>query len=841
MKHFYLCLFAAFFSFLGNAQIVDIPDPAFKSKLLNYGDSIDVNADGEIQADEAAAVTSLSFYSCTFDNITGIQAFVNLESLSFGSYTTIATPIDLSGMTSLKSLHFTKCGFSSANLAGLTSLESLSVGYGGHISFLNVSGLASLKTVSLYATHISELDLTNCISLKTFSAQDTDLSTLILDGLVNLEYFKCASNNGNLTYLNLNDLTSLKYFEASNTNLTSINFDYNILLEEIRFNGNDFMTNLNLSALSNLTKLSCYENHLSSLDISQNTNLKSLNCSGNQLTSIDFSNLHKLTQVDVSHNLFTSLDFSGLTECPDSDLDYYIDHNPNLISINIKNGKKDLIWTSDDLDCPNLVYLCLDETDREDQEHLLEDEGINTIEINTYCSFVPGGNYNTITGTVSFDFDNNGCDDNDYKFLDGRLRISSSYQNGVTYTNNAGIYNFYTQGGDFVVKPEFERPYFTVSPAATSINFSDNNNNTYTQNFCITPNGIHKDVEITIIPIQIARPGFDARYRLVYKNKGNQVLSGNIHFTFDDAVLDLVTATPGNTSQSVNQLDWAYSNLLPFENRMIDLILNVNSPQEIPAVSNGDVLAFTASIDPISEDETTTDNTFALSQTVVGSYDPNDKTCLEGASVTTAMVGNYLHYLIRFQNSGTFAAEHIVVKDLIDTTKFDMTSLQLTSASHPQVTKITNNKVEFQFANINLPTETEDEPASHGYVAFKIRTKGNLEIGDTIENKADIYFDYNFPIETNTATSTITALLAAHHFVNASVTVAPNPTKNMVHITAKDNITSLQLYDVQGRIIQTMTANSLAIDFDLSQKTNGIYFLKVYTEKGVKVEKIIKD
>ena len=126
------------------------------------------------------------------------------------------------------------------------------------------------------------------------------------------------------------------------------------------------------------------------------------------------------------------------------------------------------------------------------------------------------------------------------------------------------------------------------------------------------------------------------------------------------------------------------------------------------------------------------------------------------------------------------------------------------------------------------------------FCIFKIKTKNNLVIVNSVSNKADIYFDYNFPIETNTATSTV-ALLGLNTFENTSVTIAPNPTKGMVQINSKDKITSIQLFDIQGRIIQSTTANTLTTDFDLSQQITGVYFLKIYTLKGVKVEKIIKE
>ncbi len=72
-----------------------------------------------------------------------------------------------------------------------------------------------------------------------------------------------------------------------------------------------------------------------------------------------------------------------------------------------------------------------------------------------------------------------------------------------------------------------------------------------------------------------------------------------------------------------------------------------------------------------------------------------------------------------------------------------MASLQLTSSSHPQVTKITGNKVEFQFENINLPAEIDDAPGSNGYVAFKIKTKNNLVMAIRFRTSG-FFFDF-FP------------------------------------------------------------------------------------------------
>ena len=100
----------------------------------------------------------------------------------------------------------------------------------------------------------------------------------------------------------------------------------------------------------------------------------------------------------------------------------------------------------------------------------------------------------------------------------------------------------------------------------------------------------------------------------------------------------LFLVIPNVSSQSIGFLNWNFANLLPLESREIYIVLNLNSPTETPALNSGDLLNYTASINGLT-DETPNDNIVALNQTVVNSYDPNDKTCLEGTTITPSMVG----------------------------------------------------------------------------------------------------------------------------------------------------------------------------------------------------------
>ena len=339
---------------------------------------------------------------------------------------------------------------------------------------------------------------------------------------------------------------------------------------------------------------------------------------------------------------------------------------------------------------------------------------------------------------------------------------------------------------------------------------------------------------MVIEPITTARPGFDAVYKIVYKNKGNQPVSANVNFNYNDAVIDFVSATVAPSTQTTGVLNFGFSNLLPFENRSFYITLHVNTPTDTQPVNIGDVLNFNVLILNIG-DENPLDNTFTYNQTVVGSFDPNNITCLEGDIAPLSNIGSYLHYGVNFENTGTYPAENIVVKTIIDTTKYDINSLQMLNTSNPAYTRITGNVVEFIFKHIMLAT------GGHGNVLFKVRTLNSLVNGDMVSREAGIFFDYNAPVSTGNANTTFQTLNNGQFVLDNSIVISPNPTSSIINIKGRSVIKSIQVYDIQGRLLETKLIEEVATTIDLSDKTNGIYFFKITTEKGSKVEKIIKE
>ena len=585
--------------------------------------------------------------------------------------------------------------------------------------------------------------------------------------------------------------------------------------------------------------LDCSGNNISDLSVLNSfPYFYTLECSNNNLTNLDLSNFYSITNLYCSYNQLTSLDLSNTLYTVMN----VVASNNNLITLNIKNGTAGVngLYIENN---PNLSHVCVN--DNQEAFYVSYFQSASTtqvgvpanIAVNSYCNFTPGGNYFTINGTAHFDADSNGCSVLDSGYANFKVAISNGTTTLTTLTNTGGFYETYVPAGNYTITPQIENSsYFTVTPVSATVDFPTQAS-PFAQDFCVTANGIFHDLEVAIVPIGVARPGFDASYKIQYKNKGTQTENANLVFNYNDLVMDYLTASTNPTSQNTGALNWNLGTLQPFQTGSITVNFNLNTPTESPALNGGDVLPFSSTINGLFTDETPSDNTFILNQTVVNSYDPNDKTCLEGIVVDQNKIGDYLHYQIRFENTGTYPAQNIVVRDTIDATKFDISTLEMVNASHNCKTKITDDKVEFIFENINLPF---DDATNDGYIVFKIKTKSTLTVGESVSNTASIYFDYNFPIVTNTATSAFQNLSNEDFSSENKVLLYPNPVKNTLFLTSKNNIDSIIIYDIQGRKIQDNIVNSNELRLDTNGLIKGCYFIEIIFQNQKMTKKFIK-
>ena len=820
----------------------------------NYGFSGAIGALGnQITSLNVNNLIHMEQLKCSKNNIPNlvVNGLTDLTHLDC-SYN-LLTSLDLIGLTNLTHLNFAHNQLSNLNMVGLVNIQELDCSYNSMgtldvvnmpnlvklncssnaLTTLNLSGLSLITDLYCDNNLITTLDVNAMPALIALSCHSNQLTSLELSNLVDLTYLQCGANF--LTTLDVSTLTKLTSLYCGGNQLTSLDVFPLINLLYLSLDNNQ-ITTLDISTLSNLSELNCSYNQLTNMNVSTAPFLRTLSCDHNQLSSLTLSNMTELIGLYCNSNQLTTLDVSASAKLSD-----LFCNNNALTELFMKNGNTE--YNLNLSDNPSLTYICADEAELAGVQNQLNNLGMTATVCNSYCSFTPGGPHNTVIGTTIFDGNNNGCNENDPLHPNIRVDFSDGFTTGSAFTNTNGICTFYAGTGDYTLFPNIENAAaFNISPESANINFPNNDYTTSYQSFCLSANGVHPDLEIVISPISPARPGFDATYEIIYKNKGNQVLSGNVVFTYDDSVLDLLTALPAADTQTTGSLDWTYTGLLPFESRVIALEFNVNSPLESPAVNNGDSLNFNASITPAAGDETPSDNAFTFNQIVVGSFDPNDITCIQGNLLAPSEIGKYLHYIVNFENTGTASAVNVVVKVDVDESKYDLHSLQVLNTSHVSRTLIHGNTVEFVFANIELAAGAGDPPVGgHGNVLFKIKTRATLAVGDEVEKTANIFFDYNAPIVTNEAKTTFAELSNPDFQQDKSITLYPNPTNSVININSDTMIEQIELFDIQGRLLQTTIENKKAVKLNIADKSDGVYFVRITTANGKKVEQIIKE
>ncbi|MCB0852812.1 MAG: hypothetical protein KDD63_11340, partial [Bacteroidetes bacterium] len=243
------------------------------------------------------------------------------------------------------------------------------------------------------------------------------------------------------------------------------------------------------------------------------------------------------------------------------------------------------------------------------------------------------------------------------------------------------------------------------------------------------------------------------QYHLTYRNEGVIPMNGTVTFTHDPDVT--ITSNPINASydSATFTFTWNFSNLVPGQVRNIALTgtLPGTTPTSTPVTTS-------ISVNPVAGDYTPWNNAKTWTDTTAWPYDPNKK------QVSPQGIGNpgfiqttdsVLTYTIRFQNTGNFPANYVIIRDLIDT-NLVISSFSAGAFSHPySVSAEEDQKLVFTFANINLPDSASDPAGSQGFVQFSLKQKPNLPVGTQIKNKASIIFDFNPPIITNEVVNTI--------------------------------------------------------------------------------------
>jgi len=74
---------------------------------------------------------------------------------------------------------------------------------------------------------------------------------------------------------------------------------------------------------------------------------------------------------------------------------------------------------------------------------------------------------------------------------------------------------------------------------------------------------------------------------------------------------------------------------------------------------------------------------------------------------------------------------------------------------------------------------------------------------------------------------------------NEDFTIYPNPTTGLLNINVAEK-SRVSLYNINGQLIKTTISNTNLLNWDLSDLTNGVYFLQVENNGTVSTQKVVK-
>ncbi len=153
--------------------------------------------------------------------------------------------------------------------------------------------------------------------------------------------------------------TNLKKLNCSENDLSSLNLSNCVSLEELNCSFNN-LSDLDIRQCVNLEKLNCSFNNLSDLDIRQCVSLEELNCSVNKLNNLDIRDCVNLRQLECSDNNLKNLNISQSIRLTKINC-----NNNNLSELNVNNCENlkilycsnNQISTLDISPCRDLEYL----------------------------------------------------------------------------------------------------------------------------------------------------------------------------------------------------------------------------------------------------------------------------------------------------------------------------------------------------------------------------------------------------------------------------------------------------------------------------------------------------
>jgi uncharacterized repeat protein (TIGR01451 family) len=358
----------------------------------------------------------------------------------------------------------------------------------------------------------------------------------------------------------------------------------------------------------------------------------------------------------------------------------------------------------------------------------------------------------TASGVVFFDANENGImDDNEVGISNQTLTIDPG--NVTVITNNNGEFYAPLLSGEYSVNHNYDLdfPFYTTADSQImSVGNPEGSQNLY---FGLSTQNPSYEICVDVYPDAPTYPcDVFVNHNICFRNMGNLPLNGTITLEFDELFQDFIYNSEID-SVNDNIIFMGFENLQPGEMFFYDIKLKTPDASYLGYFLDNQVNVY-----GYYNDQLVAQGVKNRVTELACAFDPNDKVGYPVGYTNQHFISDSteVEYVIRFQNTGNAPASDVIIRDQLDES-FDIESFRLVANSHSVMASINpdTREITFIFDEINLPDSVHNEPLSHGLLAYAVRLNSDLPHLTEVHNYADIYFDNNDPVITNTAQHTI--------------------------------------------------------------------------------------
>jgi uncharacterized repeat protein (TIGR01451 family) len=452
---------------------------------------------------------------------------------------------------------------------------------------------------------------------------------------------------------------------------------------------------------------------------------------------------------------------------------------------------------------------------------------------------LPG--YGIVPGKVYWDEDSD-CELDQTEYRIPNVRIDIQPGNGVVWTNQNGEFGVVLEPGNYTFEHSAQNPWYLINdcqPNGIPVTVVEDSS---AVDICFADS----IVPVVDLSATIATNAINACFQ------NSQIVSicneGTVPATNVEVLVQIPDFTGTSNANFSMTSDSTWTLTIPLLAAGECQNYHFYGTAACDSSMIGQVACLSVDLGNVPNDIDLVNNYMSFCDSVGVSYDPNDIRVLSQNQVEGWRHQEFIDdddhmtYMVRFQNTGTGPAYNVIVHNPLSE-YLDHQSIELIASSHTYYAQMIDGELRLHFLGIELPDSASDPIGSQGYFIYSIRQPLGNPMGTVIENQAEIYFDFNAPVATNTTENEILLITGNSDIELSEITLYPNPTTGELLLSnsnPRNVIQCVEVLDAQGRLLLKEVRSGIS-KIDIGQLSRGIYLLRIKTDKGSQVSRVIRN